>query len=151
MSWREVERDLKNLGDDARGVARDVRDLSADIGRQAAVAGDDVVTAEYLATGGALEWVSGWVEDGLESFSIAADQWRLFVEDGVETAVAVARAKSIDDYTAIPGDHARRRFEHLREGVDRSFTLAERGWSRSLDPLRTVWRPFLKMVRDDFS
>jgi hypothetical protein len=151
MSWDDVERDLKSVGNDAREVARDVRDLSADLSRQALVAGDDVVTAEYLATGGALEWVSGWVEDGLESFSIAADQWRLFVEDGVETAVAVGRAQTIDDYTAIPAEHARRRFEHLREGVDRSFTLAERGWSRSLEPLRSVWRPFLKMVRDDFS
>lgn len=150
MSWDEVENDLSRLRADARGTLRDVRELGADLGRQAAVAGDDVVTAEYLATSNALEWMSGWVEDGLESFAIVADQWRLLVEDGFETAVAITRAESIDDFTAIPGDHARRRLQHVREGVDRSFTLAERGWQRSLDPLRTVWRPFLKMVRDDF-
>ncbi|MEE4299589.1 MAG: hypothetical protein V2J24_09115 [Pseudomonadales bacterium] len=150
MSWDEVENDLSRLRDDARGTLRDVRELGADLGRQAAVAGDDVVTAEYLATSGALEWMSGWVEDGLESIAIVADQWRLLVEDGVETAIAFTRAESIDDFTAIPGEHARRRLQHVREGVDRSFTLAERGWQRSFDPLRTVWRPFLKMVRDDF-
>ena len=150
MSWDEVDNDLSRLRDDARGTLRDVQELGADLGRQAAVAGDDVVTAEYLATSGALEWFSGWVEDGLESVAIAADQWRLLFEDGVETAVALSRAESIDDFTAIPGDHARRRLEHVREGFERSFTLAERGWQRSLDPLRTVWRPFLKMVRDDF-
>lgn len=150
MSWDEVENDLSRLRDDARGTLRDVQELGADLGRQAAVAGDDVVTAEYLATSSTLEWMSGWVEDGLESFAIVADQWRLLIEDGVETAMALSRAESIDDFTAIPGDHARRRFDHVREGVDRSFTLAERGWQRSLDPLRTVWRPFLKMVRDDF-
>lgn len=150
MSWDEVENDLSRLRDDARGTLRDVRELGADLGRQAAVAGDDVVTAEYLATSGVLEWMSGWVEDGLESFAITADQWRLLVEDGLETAIAFTRAESIDDFTAIPGEHARRRLQHVREGVDRSFALAERGWQRSLDPLRTVWRPFLKMVRDDF-
>lgn len=150
MSWDEVENDLSRLRDDARGTLKDVQELGADLGRQAAVAGDDVVTAEYLATSNALEWMSGWVEDGLESFVIVADQWRLLLEDGVETTVALSRARSIDDFTAIPGDHARRRFDHVREGVDRGFTLAERGWQRSLDPLRTVWRPFLKMVRDDF-
>ena len=150
MSWDDVENDLSRLRDDARGTLRDVQELGADLGRQAAVAGDDVVTAEYLATSGTLEWMSGWVEDGLESFSIVADQWRLLVEDGVETAVALSRAENIDDFTAIPGDHARRRFEHVREGFDRGFTLAERGWQRSLEPLRTVWRPFLKMVREDF-
>ena len=151
MAWEDVQRDLSKVAEDARETVRDVRELGADLGRQAIVASDDVVTAEYLATGGVLEWVTGWVEDGMEGVSIAADQWRYLFEDGFESASALSRADSIDAFTAIPGEHARRRLEHLREGVDRSFTLAERGWQRSLEPLRSVWRPFFKMVRDDFS
>ena len=104
-----------------------------------------------LAANGVLEWISGWAEDGMEGVSIAADQWRYLVEDGFASVSALSRADSIDAYTAIPGDHARRRLGHVREGVDRSFVLAERGWLRSLEPLRSVWRPFFKMVRDDFS
>ena len=150
MAWDDVEEDLSRLREDARGALRDVRDLGADLGHHAAVAGDDVVTAEYLVTGTALEWASGWVEDGFESFAIVADQWRLLLADGVDTALALSRAGSIDEFTAIPGDHARRRLAHVREGVERGLGLAERGLERSVEPLRTVWRPFLKMVRDDF-
>ena len=87
----------------------------------------------------------------MEGVSIAADEWGYLFEDGFESISALGRADSIDAYTAIPGEHARRQLEHVREGVDRGFVLAERGWQRSLDPLRSVWRPFLKMVRDDFS
>lgn len=151
MPWDDVQRDLSKVAEGARETAREVRELGAGLGRQAMVASDNVVTAEYLATSGVLEWVSGWVEDGMEGVSIAADQWRYLFEDGFEAVSALGRADSIDAYTAIPGEHARRRLEHVREGVDRGFILAERGWHRSLEPLRSVWRPFLKMVRDDFT
>ncbi|MCH2098240.1 MAG: hypothetical protein MK142_07645 [Pseudomonadales bacterium] len=151
MAWDDVHRDLSKVAEGARETARDVRQLGAGLGRQALVASDNVVTAEYLAANGVLEWISGWAEDGMEGVSIAADQWRYLVEDGFASVSALSRADSIDAYTAIPGDHARRRLGHVREGVDRSFVLAERGWLRSLEPLRSVWRPFFKMVRDDFS
>jgi hypothetical protein len=143
MSWREVERDLKSL-------SADVRTLGADLGRQAGVVGDEVVAAEYLTTRSLLEWTVGWAEDGRDGVDIAVRQWRWLFEDSLATLEAASAARSVEALTALPGDHLRRRAEHLREGVDASRALAERGVRRALEPWRTVWRPFLDMVRQDW-
>ena len=65
MAWDDVHRDLSKVAEGARETARDVRQLGAGLGRQALVASDNVVTAEYLAANGVLEWISGWAEDGM--------------------------------------------------------------------------------------
>ncbi|HSG89156.1 MAG TPA: hypothetical protein VLA56_08085 [Pseudomonadales bacterium] len=150
MSWREVERDLGRLAEDARGMVDDVRGLGADLGRQAERASEDVVAAEYLATGNLLEWTTGWFDDGRESLAIAARQWRLLFEDGLTTSQALVSARTAGDLAAIPGDHVRRRVDHVRGGFDETRALMDRSLQRSLEPLRTVWRPFLSMLRDDW-
>lgn len=143
MSWREVERDLKTLGSD-------VRVLGADLGRQAGRVGDEVVAAEYLTTRNLLEWSVGWAEDGRDGVDIAVRQWRLLFEDALASAEALGAARSGADLAAVPRDHLRRRAGHLRDGLDESRALAERGVQRALEPWRTVWRPFVELLRQDW-
>lgn len=161
MSWREVERDLERLTDNARGglgrlrddVREDARVLGDDLGRTiergVGRTGEDLAAAEYIATRSALDWFGGWLEDGREGVAISLRQWRLLFDDGLTTAEALLAARSADELVAIPGDHLRRRLDHLRDGLDETRGLVGRSCRRSLEPWQTAWRPFVDMLRSD--
>lgn len=135
-----------------RPAALEARALADDVAREARLAaraaGDDALTAEFLLTSRALEWSSAWIEDGFESLSIAADQWRYFVEDGVDTAVALGGVGSVAELRGVGSEHLRRRVSHISEGAQRSLGLLRRGVARSLEPARSVWRPFFASMAD---
>lgn len=147
MTWREVERDLEKLAADERALAQDT---VRTIGRQAERAGEEFVAAEYVATGGVLEWIVGWAEDGREGLGIAGRQWRLLFDDHLTTLSELVAARTGADLMAIPSGHLRRRITHLRAGVDDSRSLFDRGVRRSLAPLTGAWQPLLTMFRDDW-
>lgn len=157
MSWREVERDLERLAADARGavgdMGDDVRHLGADLGRtlerSVGRTGEDLAAAEYIATRSALDWFGGWIEDGREGVDISLRQWRLFFDDGLTSFEAVLAARSADELVAVPGEHLRRRLEHLRDGLDETRGLLGRSCRRAMEPWQTTWRPFLDMLRSD--
>lgn len=152
MSWQEVERDLERLADDARGTRDDLRDLGEDFGRTldrgAERTSEDLVAAEYIATRSALDWFGGWIEDGRDGMAISLRQWRLLFDDGLTSFEALLAARSAGDLAAIPGDHVRRRLDHLRDGLDETRGLIGRGFRRALVPWQTALRPFVGMRRD---
>lgn len=151
MSWRDVEKDWDAITGDARRFMSDARHLGQDIERQAEIAGEEVVAAEYLATGNLLEWLSAGIEDGRELVLIGVRQWRYLFEDGLESFEQSLGARNLTDLSALPAEHLRRRSEHLQEGFDEVRTLARRAGQRACEPLRSVWRPFTDMVRRDWS
>jgi hypothetical protein len=150
MTWQDVEQDAARLGEDARRMIDDAVRVGEDLERQVTLAGQEVVTAEYLATENLLEWVSGWAEDGASLLALNVRQWRYLMEDGLSTLEAAAAARSARELAEVPGSHLRRRAGHLREGFDDARALATRGLRRSTEPLGSLWRPFLAMLRNDW-
>jgi len=113
--------------------------------------GDEMLTAEFLATEGLLEWLGGMVEDGRELSVIGVRQLRYLLEDGFSSVEAVIQARSLEDVASVPEQHVRRRLEHLGEGLGATGSLVRRSTLRAVEPLRNVWLPFLEMVRRDVS
>ncbi len=111
--------------------------------------GDEVLTAEFLVTEGILEWFGGMVEDGRELTVIGVRQAGYLFEDGFSSLEALVRARSLADAASVPEQHARRRLEHLGEGLFDAGRLVRRSTLRAVEPLRNVWVPFLEMVRRD--
>lgn len=120
-----------------------------DIREQVELAGDEMMTAEFLATEGALEWVSAVLEDSQAWAALGVRQWRYLLEDNLHTLEEGVRVRSIEDLADLPRTHLQRRMTHLGEGLTASRDLARRSFQRSLEPLRSVWAPFLEMVGRD--
>ncbi len=120
-----------------------------DIREQFALAGDEVVTAEFLATEGLLEWMGGVLEDSQAFAALGVRQWRYLLEDHLHTLEVSFRARSLGDLADLPRTHLQRRMTHLGEGLTTSRNLVQRSAQRSLEPLRNVWAPFLELVRRD--
>lgn len=120
-----------------------------DIREQVALAGDEVVTAEFLATEGVLEWLGGALEDSQALAALGVRQWRYLLQDHLHTLEDSLRVRSLEDLADLPRTHLQRRMTHLGEGWVTSRELAERSVARSLEPLRNVWGPFLELVRRD--
>ncbi|MCC5885296.1 MAG: hypothetical protein JJT88_02560 [Gammaproteobacteria bacterium] len=120
-----------------------------EIRQQVTLASDEVVTAEFLATEGVLEWVGGVLEDSQDWAALSVRQWRYLLEDNLQTLEDSFRARSLEDIADLPRVHLQRRMTHLGEGLSASRDLAERSFQRSLEPLRNVWAPFLELIRRD--
>lgn len=120
-----------------------------DIREQVELTGDEVMTAEFLATEGALEWLGGVLEDSQALAALGVRQWRYLLEDHLHTLEEAVRASSLDDLAELPRTHFARRLGHLGEGLIASRDLATRSFERSLEPLRNVWSPFWELLRRD--
>lgn len=120
-----------------------------DIREQVEFAGDEVMTAEFLATEGALEWLGAVLEDSQSWAALGLQQWRYLLEDNLHTLEAGVRVRSLDDLTDLPRTHLERRLTHVGEGLTASRELAARSFKRSLEPLRNVCSPFLELLRRD--
>ncbi len=151
MAWHDVERDFRRVREDVSRVYEDTRHLEADLERQASLAGDELLTAEYLATEGVLEWLSAWQEDGRALSRVALRQWRHAFDDGLRSVEALLASRSASEALAVPRAHVERRLEHLGEGVRDAAYLFGRSLARTVEPLSSVWRPFREMVRRDWS
>lgn len=125
------------------------QDTLQDIREQVALAGEEVATAEFLATEGALEWLGVLLEDSQDWAALGIRQWRYLLEDHLHSVEDGLRARSLEDLADLPRMHLQRRMSHLGEGFSASQDLIRRSAARSLDPLRSVWAPFLAMVRRD--
>lgn len=119
------------------------------IREQVAIAGDEMMTAEFLATEGALEWLQAMLEDSQSLAALGVRQWRYLLEDNLHTLEEGIRIRSLEDLADLPRSHLQRRLSHLGEGLTASRDLAERSLKRSLEPVRGVWLPFLELVRRD--
>lgn len=120
-----------------------------DIREQVELAGDEVMTAEFLATEGALEWLGAMLEDSQAFAALSVRQWRYLFEDHLHTLEEGVRVRSFEDLADLPRTHMQRRMEHLGEGLLASRELATRSFQRSLEPWRNVWSPFLELLRRD--
>ncbi len=123
--------------------------LLDDIQQQVTLTRDEVLTAEFLATEGMLEWFGALIEDSQDWAALGVRQWRYLVEDNLQTLEAGVRARTLEDLAELPRVHLQRRMNHLGEGLEGGRKLAERSVRRALEPLASVWSPFLQMVRRD--
>lgn len=123
--------------------------LLDDLQQQVSLTRDEVLTAEFLATEGVLEWFGALVEDSQDWAALGVRQWRYLVEDHLQTLEASVRARTLEDLVDLPRVHLQRRMSHLGEGLDGGRRLAQRSARRALEPLSSVWSPFLQMVRRD--
>lgn len=119
------------------------------IREQVELAGDEVVTAEFLATEGALEWMGAMLEDSQSLLAIGVRQWRYLFEDNLRTLEEGVRVSSLSELAELPRNHLERRMSHVGEGLLASQQLAMRSVQRSLEPWRNVWSPFLELLRRD--
>ncbi len=123
--------------------------LLDDIQQQVTLTRDEVLTAEFLATEGMLEWFGALIEDSQDWAALGVRQWRYLVEDNLQTLEAGVRARTLEDLAELPRVHLQRRMNRLGEGLEGGRKLAERSVRRALEPLASVWSPFLQMVRRD--
>ncbi len=123
--------------------------LLDDIQQRVTLTRDEVLTAEFLATEGMLEWFGALIEDSQDWAALGVRQWRYLVEDNLQTLEAGVRARTLEDLAELPRVHLQRRMNHLGEGLEGGRKLAERSVRRALEPLASVWSPFLQMVRRD--
>ncbi len=123
--------------------------LLDDIQQRVTLTRDEVLTAEFLATEGMLEWFGALIEDSQDWAALGVRQWRYLVEDNLQTLEAGVRARTLEDLAELPRVHLQRRMNRLGEGLEGGRKLAERSVRRALEPLASVWSPFLQMVRRD--
>lgn len=120
-----------------------------DIREQVELAGDEVMTAEFLATEGALEWLAAMLEDSQSWAALNVRQWRYLLEDNLSTLEEGVRVRSLEQLADLPRTHLQRRMTHVGEGLSASRDLATRSFQRSLEPWRNVWSPFIELLRRD--
>lgn len=120
-----------------------------DIREQVELAGDEVMTAEFLATEGALEWLAAMLEDSQSWAALNVRQWRYLLEDNLSTLEEGVRVRSFEQLADLPRTHLQRRMTHVGEGLSASRDLATRSFQRSLEPWRNVWSPFIELLRRD--
>lgn len=151
MSIDSVSEDLKQLEEDVRRLSGDGQRLVRDVDSTAEVVGQELAAAEFIAAEETVENIGSLLGMVSELNGIHVRQWQQLADDHLQTLRRLSEARSPIEFIETGLDHARRRSEHLADGVNQAIeTITAEGRFLSSTVVE-MWQPFLEMVRRDWA
>ena len=148
---------IESLNEDLAALERDVRALVKDAEAPEGVAAkvrtveEEVVAAEFIATEGTVENVSGLLAALSEIGAIQNEQFRTFFTDHRATLRALLQARSPIDVARLGFEHWNRRATHIADGLTRTVGVLAQQNRHATTSIVEMWKPFIDLVRGDWA
>jgi hypothetical protein len=149
---------IESVNDDLARLERDVRNLSQDAGRlvddvadQGRTIREEAIAAEFIATEETIESVGSILSALSELQDIHRKQLRVFFEDQRDTLKAITESRSPADLLRVGLDHWGRRASHVGEGIGATVNVLVHESSSLTNTLVEMWTPFVQLVRRDWA
>ena len=143
-----VEEDLARLAEDGRHLAEDAVEEGR---RRLDLGAEEAVVADFLMVGGCLEQTALALDTGTQLMAIGARRALRSAQDTLDAVERASRAESLGELAAVGPARAAAAVRNLNEAADDVWATLRRAGAEARSNWKTRFRPFVEMVRTDWS